>query len=1369
MDIVEPWLSATIEKDLNGVIEVTRGQPPGSPKYPHEDDGSNIRVQASKPGVVQIIKWEQYNETFTAWISDSRVYLKATFASKAARQHEKKTGKRITEETVGNIIQLEDAEIVATHIPGTPRTSRITLLIRRFKLIGSDTSAQIGNPRPFDATHEFDDLLRKLYVFRGLEDTVSRSQSINGTPEKSSPVGPRLGSFTPCDSGPYGSQQLFSQAPFRDPSNAAAKIKKRGLGGSRLSRDSSAGNEQNASEKPTKSTDKLIELLKGNKESRSRLKPATEDQARTTEPSSIQATTTERVSPPRAKSVALSQSPPERAKSPGPAQSPTPRNQEVAPTKVITKRIRFRKLRISKEQQGLLDSPGSWLPAKPGCRDPVANIPPAILEEITRSVEANAAKQEEVSEEHSEEAANSPIEEKPDQTAGTQREIPIPSQDWPASSPITSPRYKLPPDSPAVTDNMDLDMDDHVQQSRSGPSSSDPAEDSDVVSYHRRESAVLLPTFHVSHTKVLDAARAEKEPEPIKSNDNKSRGPSSSAGGVGTNANTIASVADSKEDPAAIADSDHSDSGSDLETQVPLRLDGETVSPTNLPFTQEVPATAVPRQESLLQVKRTPYGNWGEDNTIHHSIPPYSAPDDFSSPSKRRRMDEHGTAYSVEIDGSDSGHDPNRAVNTSTQMQSSGIEETVLAQIIQPEAIQKQESSINGLLAGDLTRASQPPALMSHEAFDTLEDWEGLERTAGDPVHFPYVSKRRKMQRYPINFGFSQDELPKEDPSITARRQREEYMAQRKLFHPESPVSSYDLKIEQPPTPEKNSSSRIITPKRPRTNSNNEYHLLGVYPNAGSFSPSSHRAGYIDSTLSSPRYLEHTASPKDVAPDQFIEPSMPFNADETAPGPGLTEASSPRPVHTIEPFDWLLQEDYLHSNLHAAATKLEAVPSTEVSQQTNRSGPAQSLPELMTPALSHSDLPQHTGSRQESISGPAIYLRFKSSYPAYHGSKDHFVGMCRKIDQLSQCDRMEHTSLWDDFIIRHKMDYSQYLQRCLENAEDPKSYEHFYRDEVDEPRFKQRIIQPGTLSEAFPPSYVPVVARDHGPTAAAVDILSPMARASTQRILSSSNISPSSPILVAANEAPNKGRSISSHPPVSPKRAAKRDKPGDQPRILEYSKETIDLTAVQSSSPTSAPPILPPSPSPARLIPKPACRLPCQEDKALASNDGSKLNSPVIQIFDREYEGRPSPAADLSKSKHTSIRKSIRASTSIVEAHRPELQAPPGSSQPPLSETFHRAKINNWRDPEILDENRAASRSSKLAQSRTNSGLVDERREVDSLSLRGYVKFYKAIKPGRGNSWAQVPGKKGEEGQKGKVKGVEPSKTRPIDVLSWHL
>lgn len=96
-----------------------------------------------------------------------------------------------------------------------------------------------------------------------------------------------------------------------------------------------------------------------------------------------------------------------------------------------------------------------------------------------------------------------------------------------------------------------------------------------------------------------------------------------------------------------------------------------------------------------------------------------------------------------------------------------------------------------------------------------------------------------------------------------------------------------------------------------------------------------------------------------------------------------------------------------------------------------------------------------------------IFDKFREAYPAYPGDLKHFVAICRKIDQLLKASRMMHQSLWDDFIIRHKTEYSQYLERCAEEAEDAIPFEKFYETEIEGPQYQKRVIHRRNLDDVL--------------------------------------------------------------------------------------------------------------------------------------------------------------------------------------------------------------------------------------------------------------------------------------------------------------
>ncbi|KAL8819750.1 MAG: hypothetical protein Q9223_001877 [Gallowayella weberi] len=964
-------------------------------------------------------------------------------SGRTAIQHEKKTGTRITEETVGNIIQLEDAEIVASHILGIPRTSRITIRIRQFKLIGADTSGQIGDPRPFDATFEFDELLRKLTTFRGAGENSSRASSTHWTPKNTSPVGPRLGHFAPVNPDRVGSQQLFSQVPAHfSPSESMEMIGQKNSVELRVPQNPIARHKSSASRKPT-----LLELVKAKNAPKSRI-----EALGTRPPISITNSPDSSISsafvdhnglPAKNEAVTLARPRTHEDAGDSPGSLKTEFH-EAATRKVKSKKISSREIRIPKDQQELLDRDDSWLPAKPGCRGPVAHVPPTILEELNRRREASAAGKS-LSECSGtlKGLPNCTVENlspgEPDETSVLEPEVLISSEDWPSSSPVAEPRCRLPPDSSPI----DLDNGRTVQYDN-GPPTKDAGHDSDAASLSQTEAEISSSISRHDHAGKLAQSRMLPEParasyEHESMNSANKRVDEDLSSGVSAETNTAAL-----------------DGRFDLETSVvPLELGPQAEPASELLSTQEIPATAIQPQEPFLQVKRTPYGLEANDELSVTDTRSYSSPERFSSPSKRRRMDDTGRVHRTETVNDDFQaadlREESQVNSQSLQLKSSGIYDTILAPIpSQPETLHPTEERQHALA---------PPAGAAEHA-GSVSDGEGKPAFGNEqPIFSPRVSKRRKLQKVFANFGFSQDEYPKEDPAITARRDREEFMARRKFLHPAPHTSSYDLKPEEN---RQNSPDVFQAAVSPSLNREPKYpHAWPKHPVDVALEVSDAHHKDLDDNRSVSQYHEDTAGITGSAP------AIPL-VDSTV----LVDVNEP------------------------------------ASQQ---NGQAQSPPELMTPAMSFSELPQGTAppldlasTPQEHASGTVIYRRFRSAYPEYQGGKEHFVGMCKKIDQLYRANRMEHKSLWDDFIVRHKLEYPRYLERCLENAEDCKAYELFYREEVEEPRFTRRIVLPNTLSEAFPIGYPSLAIMDNGLTAGIgkTGSASPATHSGAQRTLS---------------------------------------------------------------------------------------------------------------------------------------------------------------------------------------------------------------------------------------------------------------------------
>lgn len=111
-----------------------------------------------------------------AWVSDSITRLQVRFAASAAHKYREETRKRVTQDSVGGILQITDFEILATHLG--PRPSRLTILIKDFQNVGSNGSGGFGVPRALNDLPETVNLLDRLQMLRSQECSKARQNLI---------------------------------------------------------------------------------------------------------------------------------------------------------------------------------------------------------------------------------------------------------------------------------------------------------------------------------------------------------------------------------------------------------------------------------------------------------------------------------------------------------------------------------------------------------------------------------------------------------------------------------------------------------------------------------------------------------------------------------------------------------------------------------------------------------------------------------------------------------------------------------------------------------------------------------------------------------------------------------------------------------------------------------------------------------------------------------------------------------------------------------------------------------------------------------------------------------------------------------------
>ena len=101
----------------------------------------------------------------------------------------------------------------------------------------------------------------------------------------------------------------------------------------------------------------------------------------------------------------------------------------------------------------------------------------------------------------------------------------------------------------------------------------------------------------------------------------------------------------------------------------------------------------------------------------------------------------------------------------------------------------------------------------------------------------------------------------------------------------------------------------------------------------------------------------------------------------------------------------------------------------------------------------------------------SVFDRFLITYPDYPGNSVQFAAICSRICALFHEDRMEHPSLWDDFIVRHRTEYPRYMSHCADEAVDPMPYERFYRSKVLQAKYvspEGPVVTPVNIHEFQP-------------------------------------------------------------------------------------------------------------------------------------------------------------------------------------------------------------------------------------------------------------------------------------------------------------
>lgn len=285
-----------------------------------------------------------------------------------------------------------------------------------------------------------------------------------------------------------------------------------------------------------------------------------------------------------------------------------------------------------------------------------------------------------------------------------------------------------------------------------------------------------------------------------------------------------------------------------------------------------------------------------------------------------------------------------------------------------------------------------------------------LGKRRREEISPPRKTRRVKVTKLPTDFGFGQDLSPPQDPAILKKKHREEILKSLKE------AKSMDKVVQSVANTSPKPSDRHKAPEQLGAQSP-EVSIRDAKATAQSIKTQQHEKANLESPPAK--------APVVQSEDSILDNKAKKNAVDVF-SPAVPSSAGPVVV------------THLSENLPCEAHPRKL-----------------SLPKALVGQPITTKTPQ---------TKPSLFDRFKQAYPEYDASESHFLAMCRKIDKLRGSLGIPH-SLWDDFIIRHRVDYKAYLNQCNEGAENPIPYEKYYIEVIEDQETRKRIVTPTTLNE----------------------------------------------------------------------------------------------------------------------------------------------------------------------------------------------------------------------------------------------------------------------------------------------------------------
>ena len=495
----------------------------------------------------------------------------------------------------------------------------------------------------------------------------------------------------------------------------------------------------------------------------------------------------------------------------------------------------------------------------------------------------------------------------------------------------------------------------------------------------------------------------------------------------------------------------------DMECASPQDTDIETAFPEALKETPD-PRINKPgrnpgfsdRQKPFVQVRNTPQA------AVQRYQPSYARKD--------RAMHERETSAGVQKEVSSSPCEflPTAEIPLSIPTAEERPPATLpLSEEINPNPVETNE-------AGSRPAPSEPlhPTNMSPRA---VEDTTPTSKHKRQRNSFFYPPQNKRLRAYPTPPALDTSCLPANmsDPAVSARQHRREWFAARRDSESStsrgSPMSAPVESTAFSPLGRVEKVAKLADSKDVDTTTS-ERPAVSI-PSPKTLAPVNRHTDTSSRTDPRPSPDEHNQI--DAKPqEEPYEPSHP---------PAKSQANSESP-EGAKPGKATAS---LERNPSPAAAVRQASPGTGLRGGAPDFQREIQSPSVSSPALQRQISNQSMSTNRESVqraqhtskdplsTAAVVFTRFKETYPDYHGSLTHFTALCKKIRTLSNMNRSIHRSLWDDFVIRHKQDYSVYMAQCEETAEDPLPYDRFYNEMIEEPKNSKRILTNKSLEDVL--------------------------------------------------------------------------------------------------------------------------------------------------------------------------------------------------------------------------------------------------------------------------------------------------------------